>query len=176
LHEAGLGTVSREAKVLRGLSQDFGSEVTLGGVVESSIRWTSAATEGVAEGVRVRARDERERLVSLSAIGDMGPGSAPSSDVRRALDTGRACILLRSGPASSLALIPLVARASVLGLLEVAGPTQVLKRNMQTLEAIASQTAVIGAHEGSIRVESDPSRTTFTLELPEISSIPPEQE
>jgi signal transduction histidine kinase len=131
-----------ELEVLQGVSRAFGSSPDLEVAAPSAVRWVKAA---------VGADDVVVRIFLVAAEGALYPAvpriEAAEDPQRRA---ARREIFLRRQPVRTplaggrtLVTFPLVSRGETVGVLEVAAPSEAVDARWATLEAVASQVAIV---------------------------------
>jgi GAF domain-containing protein len=131
-----------ELEVLQGVSRAFGSSPDLEEAAASAVRWVKAA---------VGADDAVVRIFLVAAEGALYPAvpriEAAEDPQRRA---ARREIFLRRQPVRTplaggrtLVTFPLVSRGETMGVLEVAAASEAVDVRWATLEAVASQVAIV---------------------------------
>lgn len=134
----------RPLEVLHGICHAFGSAVHLPEATASAVRWVLALL-GPDASVRLVLPDGTGRLrVAASSGGEPTGGRKRSARRRIAFESKQPVLVdIRRPAGSALALVPLVSRGHAVGVLEVAAPRRLLQRRWATLDAIASQAAIV---------------------------------
>ena len=131
-----------ELEVLQGVARAFGSSPDLEEAAASAVRWVGAAAGADDAVVRIFLRDSDGGLHPV----------VPRIEVAEDLDrrVARREIFLRRQPARTpaaggrtLATFPLVSRGELVGVLEVTAPSASVDSRWATLEAVASQVAIL---------------------------------
>jgi signal transduction histidine kinase len=120
--------------------------------IEDSVRWVDSVLGTPAMLTRLLILDEGGRLRVIFEGGLEDVGRNQSMRRHETIMSERTCLIhLRRPRGDSLAIMPLVCRGEVLGVLEVAAADHVIGERLAALEAVASQTAVVLGNLGVIR-------------------------
>lgn len=131
-----------ELEVLQGVARAFGSSPDLEEAAASAVRWVGAAAGADDAVVRIFLRDSDGGLYPVV------PRIEAAEDLDRRV--ARREIFLRHQPARTpasggrtLVTFPLVTRGEPVGVLEVTAPSASVESRWATLEAVASQVAIL---------------------------------
>jgi len=131
-----------ELEVLQAISRAFGSSPDAREAAEAAVRWVRAAVAD--EDARVRiflARPDGQLDPALLRI-EVADDPERVSERRRALDTRRPARSPVAGGRVMLT-IPLISRGESVGVLEVSAPEAGVDERWGTIEAVASQIAIV---------------------------------
>src|SRR5205085_9610894 len=134
-----------ELQVLQGLCHAFGSTADPDNAARAALRWIGRTVGDDGFAAHITRADAAGRLRTVASTGRWSDAGRKRSAHRRSVFRSRKPLLLdRSGaPGRGLLLLPLVARGESLGVVEIQASATVLRERMATLEAIASQTAIV---------------------------------
>jgi signal transduction histidine kinase len=128
-----------ELEVLQGICHAFGSAADLPEASGSAVRWIQAAV-GPGASVRISLANGGGRLRTVAEIGT--PPQDGRTGRRSVLKT-KASILTPRVHGMALAVVPLVCRGESVGVLEVVASARLIKERRKTIEAVASQMAIV---------------------------------
>lgn len=134
-----------ELQVLYGLCHAFGSTPEASHALDSALRWVAQTVGKEAFTANIARPDPAGRLRIVASAGKGSAAGRKRSARRRATFHDKSAFMM-SLPATrgdALLLLPMVARGTCLGVLEIQASTQILWERMATLESIASQTAIV---------------------------------
>ena len=157
-----------ELEVLRGLCHAFGSAADVPAALSSCLRWVQVALGGAPCSARVAVADPSGRLRVVADAGDRERGGRRRSARRRAvfLEMRSYVMQVRDGSGRGLLLLPMVSRGRAEGVLEVLCDRELLERETGTLEAIASQTAIVIRNariRGELELQAEAQAVTADL-------------
>lgn len=139
---APITNLDSELEILQGLCHAFGSAADLPEVTASALRWIHGAVGGSAS-VRISLVNGGGRLRTVAESGTQARTGRKHSTRRRfALETKRPILIDRDGR-TAVTVLPLVCRGEGVGVLEVVASRQVIQERRKTLEAVASQMAIV---------------------------------
>jgi len=133
-----------EIGILHGLCHGFGSASDLTQASDSAVWWVTVVL-GARSSARIALPDRSGRLRTAASRGDPSTGGRKRSARRRlAYESKRPSRHdLRHSQGDLLALFPLVSQGEAVGVLEVAGRRLIIEERWETLEAVASQAAMV---------------------------------
>ena len=131
-----------ELEVLQGICHAFGSAADLPEVSASALRWIQAAL-GHAASVRISLVNGGGRLRTVAESGITARDGRKRSTRRRSVLETKAPILIPRDHGMALTVVPLICRGEPMGVLEVVAPAQLIERRRRTLDAVASQMAIV---------------------------------
>jgi signal transduction histidine kinase len=131
-----------ELEVLQAVSRAFGSTPDLEEAAASAVRWVRAA---------VGTEEAAVRIFLLDADGELFPAASrievaedPERRLRRRdIFLQRRAVRTAVAGGRTLVTIPMVSRGEPLGVLEVVAPTDAVERRWATVDAVASQAAIL---------------------------------
>jgi signal transduction histidine kinase len=130
-----------ELEVLQAISRAFGSSPDLDEASASAVRWIRAAVGSQDASVRIILAEPDRSLRPFLTFGEM---DEPSSLAERTAVAGsRRTSRVELAPSRALVTMPLVSRGELVGILQVAAPPRSIDERWGTLEAVASQVAIV---------------------------------
>src|SRR6266581_3367127 len=134
-----------ELQVLHGLCHAFGSTPEASRALDSALRWVARTVGKESFTANIARPDSAGRLRIDARAGEASAAGRKRSARRRACfhDKSKFMMSLRATPGDALLLLPMVARGTCVGILEIQASAQVLWERMATLESIASQAAIV---------------------------------
>jgi signal transduction histidine kinase len=156
---------SSELEVLQGISRAFGSASDPLEVATATVRWVRAAVGTDEARVRLFLLGEDGSLHSLHVRPEPADDPEQQRTRRGILDTLRPSRVRIGGDRSNLTM-PLVSRGAPVGVLEVTAPSAALEQRSATLEAVASQVAIVLtniAQQTSLRSSAEAFREMGSL-------------
>ncbi|MGH2699519.1 MAG: sensor histidine kinase [Actinomycetota bacterium] len=130
-----------DLEILRGICHAFGSSPDLGEASRALTRWVQAAVRDEPTAIGIFVPDRQGRLSQMD--GQAGGGRALARPREAAFGGRKPRFLHLDNPERGVAILPLVCRGEAVGLIEVIGPPAAVLRAWSTLEAIASQFAIV---------------------------------
>jgi signal transduction histidine kinase len=131
-----------ELEVLQGVSRAFGSSPDLDEAGSAAVRWVGAAVGSDQTTVRIFLVDPRGGLFALVPRIEVAEDPERRAARREILDRRRPTRTPVSG-GRLLVTFPLVSRGDPVGVLEVQAPATSVEERWATLEAVASQVAIV---------------------------------
>jgi signal transduction histidine kinase len=132
-----------ELQVLQGVSRAFGSTPDVDEAAEAAVRWARAAVGGDDEAVvRLFLADASGALYPVVPRLDAADAPEQRAARRRILENRRAVRVPLSG-GRTMVSFPLVSRGESVGVLEVVAAAAALEERWATLDAVASQVAIV---------------------------------
>lgn len=131
-----------ELEVLQAISRAFGSSPDIDEASASAVRWIRAAVGFEDATVRIFLSDRDGRLHALISDGEPHENEDRAAERGLSLETKRPYRAdLPSGRA--VVTLPLLTRGEAVGVVEVVAPADAVDRRWATLEAVASQVAIV---------------------------------
>jgi signal transduction histidine kinase len=131
-----------ELEVLQGVSRAFGSSPDIEEAGEAAVRWVSAAVGSDEAAVRIFLFDSRGGLFALVPRIEVAEDPERRAARREILERRRPTRARMSG-GRVMVTFPLVSRGEQVGVLEVIAPAASVNDRWATLEAVASQVAIV---------------------------------
>jgi signal transduction histidine kinase len=131
-----------ELEVLQGLSRAFGSSSDPDEAAAAAVRWIRAAVGTEDTDVRLYLVDRAGALYSLIPRIEAAEPPERRAAHREILDRRRP-VRAPAARERTMVTYPLMSRGETVGLLEVVAPTEAVDRRWATLEAVASQVAIV---------------------------------
>lgn len=142
-----------ELSVLWGICHAFGSSSNMDHIVPATIRWVRDALGAPEAPVRLSLqKGDRLEVVGSEGMEQVQDAEGSTFATRRSLvqtEKQPQVVALAEPSERSLAVLPLVSRGLVLGVVEVAAPRKRLETRWHTLEAVVSQVAILLRNLGS---------------------------
>ena len=138
-------------------------------VIESSFRSVASVLGAPPMSARLSVLDAAGHLRLLSERNGLDDVGRKRSARRREVIAARqpSVVHLRRPMGAALAILPLVSRGDVLGLLEVVAPTHAIRQHVQALVSVADETAIalrnVGVIEDARRISDTVADTTSLM-------------
>lgn len=131
-----------ELEVLQGVSRAFGSSPDVEEAGAAAVRWVTAAVGSDEAVVRIFLTDGHDRLYAVVPRIDSAEDPEHRATRRQIFEQRRPARTPVSG-GRVMVTFPMVSRGESIGLLEVVAPVASLDERWATLEAVASQVAIV---------------------------------
>jgi signal transduction histidine kinase len=130
-------------RILEGISRAFASASDREEANAATARWVREAV-GPGAGLRIRLVDERGELGSVFSDRIPAPDPAGRSSTKARVVRSNVPVI-EAGPAGGLAtaIVPLISRGELVGVLEILASGEALAEAMPSLEVVASQAAIV---------------------------------